>query len=337
VLPDVLKDLAAVLEERGFVETHPQSAQDRETSVVVLERARSGMKERVFLVNVDGKGWCVGWGCGQSVVSVGEVLVALDGEPFEQADSLPDIAQQASSALRLVQRLSVDPAARELAHARFGDEPEDPALEGRGNDPCWCGSGKKLKRCHRVLSSVWERELGPVAFEYLRESLWLARGLEPFLQHVVVSERFGASTVADAQIPDERLLRFITGGLGHAIDLPHLAGDRAARAMSDSPTARWVVPDPMARPTDRFLADSPVRPVVIDDGVYYAEARAIPHRLADAWAAAASAAGNLGLVTTEAPDGQTAAAPDLQRIAEGTQLLVVTAYDGEGLAFFTRR
>ena len=337
VLPEVLKGLVVALEERGFVEAHRQSAHDREPSVVVLERVNFGMKERVFLLDTDAKGWYVGWGCGQSVVSVGEVLVALDGGPVEQADSLPDIAHQARSALRLVERLSVDPAAREWAQARFGDQPDDPALEGRGNDPCWCGSGKKLKRCHRVLSSVWDRALGAAAFDYLRESLWLARGLEPFLKDVMVSERFSASTVADTQIPDERPLRLTEGGLGQAIDLPQVAGDRAARAMSAAATAMWVVPDPIARPGDRVLANNPVRRLVIDDGVYYAEARAIPHRLAGAWAAAASAAGSLGLVTTAALDWQTAAETDLQRIAEGTQLLIVTAYDGEGLVFFTRR
>lgn len=326
-----------MLEERGFVESHPRAAHDRETPVVVLKRAHSGMEERVFLLDLDVEGWYVGWGCGQSVVSVGEVLVALDGEPLEQADAFPDISQQASSALRLVDRLSVDPAARELAHARFGDEPEDPALEGRGNDPCWCGSGKKLKRCHRLLSSVWDRQLGPDAFEYLHERLWLARGLEPFLKRVVVSWRFRASTVADAQISDERLLRFTVGGLGHAIELAQLAGDRAAQAMSAGATALWVVPDPLARPTDRSLANRPVEPLVIDDAVYYAEARAIPPRLADSWAAAASAVGSLGLVTTATLDWQTASETDLQRIAEGTQLLVLTAYDGDGLVFFTRR
>ena len=28
------------------------------------------------------------------------------------------------------------------------DDPEQPSEKLRRNDPCWCGSGKKYKRCH---------------------------------------------------------------------------------------------------------------------------------------------------------------------------------------------
>jgi len=73
---------------------------------------------------------------------------------------------------------------------------------------------------------------------------------------------------------------------------------------------------------DPFLANVSVQRFAVDGVVYYRE----QVRLEDAWRAAASASGTIGLVTT---DGET-----LEALASGAVLVVVTAYDGDGVILF---
>jgi methionyl aminopeptidase len=38
-----------------------------------------------------------------------------------------------------------------------------PAVLPKPNDPCWCGSGTKYKKCHRGADAVEARKRGPAA------------------------------------------------------------------------------------------------------------------------------------------------------------------------------
>ncbi len=37
-----------------------------------------------------------------------------------------------------------------IASSIKSTEPKEPAQKPGRNDPCWCGSGKKYKKCHMV-------------------------------------------------------------------------------------------------------------------------------------------------------------------------------------------
>jgi hypothetical protein len=154
VLPVVLQGLITSLAQRGFVQLHTGPVADpanEDNSIMMFERARDGLPDHFWLVRLEQEGWFVGSGFGTSVVSAIEVLHALEGGALDPPGTLPALEEQVSAALQLADRFSAEPAARERAYTLFAPLADDPALEGRGNDPCWCGSGKKLKRCHRAL------------------------------------------------------------------------------------------------------------------------------------------------------------------------------------------
>jgi hypothetical protein len=155
VLPVALQGLITNLAHRDFVQTHTGPVADpatEDTSIMMFERTRDGLPDHFWLVRLEQQGWFVGSGFGTTVLSAIEVLHALDGEALHSPGTLPALEEQVSAALRLADRFSADPAARERAYTLFAPLADDPALEGQGNEPCWCGSGKKLKRCHRALS-----------------------------------------------------------------------------------------------------------------------------------------------------------------------------------------
>lgn len=162
------------------------------------------------------------------------------------------------------------------------------------------------------------RALPDTAFEFAREQLWLARGLEPHLHPLLSPERFAAFTLAPLTVDDERLARFAVGG---AIGCTHAHYAEVRRALF--PGARWIVPDPMGTPGDPFLARVDTPWLEVDDGIYYRG------HVAQAWRAGASAAGQMGLVTT--------ADDTLQAMAENARLIAMTAYDCEGTILFERR
>jgi len=146
------------------------------------------------------------------------------------------------------------------------------------------------------------RALPETAFAFAHEQLWLARDLEPYLQPLLTPERFAAFTLAPRSVPDERLARFAVGG-------PVGCGDAVARSVRRAqwPTlAHWIVPDPMADPVVHHRGEP-----------------------AEAWRAASSASGQMGIVTTA--DDTPAA------MADNARLIAMTAYDCEGTILFERR
>ena len=188
------------------------------------------------------------------------------------------------------------------------------------------------------MTSCPRHGLSDDAFGYARAQLWLARALERPLARELTSARFSASTFADAATDQSRLSQFTTGG---ALCSPAalLAGIAALvrDAMARDASTQSLVPDPLASANDPFLREVNVPWVGVDDAVYYLQDRAEPERVAAAWTQAASASGALGLVTA-APLERGAVTPDsLALAAQRTTLLVITAYDGDGVIAFERR
>lgn len=120
---------------------------------MILERPQEGFADCFWIVSLEPEGWLVGSRFGPVVWPAADVLRGLDGERPARPSPFGPLAEQVEAALRLADRLTTDHTARERALALFAPKPDDPALNGRGDDPCWCGSGKKLKRCHRTLSA----------------------------------------------------------------------------------------------------------------------------------------------------------------------------------------
>lgn len=174
------------------------------------------------------------------------------------------------------------------------------------------------------------------AFAFVRDQLWLARGIAPFLEDAITPKLWDVTTLAGHEVSDARLERFSEGGL---LCAPHAVTDGLLAVVRDVMTredpATWVVPDPLAKPGDRFLARVGVAWFAVDHAVYYVERSPVPERLAATWRQASSAAGQLGLVTTHevARNGPA----DLERVAGDAILIVVTAYDGDGVLLLERR
>jgi hypothetical protein len=98
-----------------------------------------------------------------------------------------------------------------------------------------------------------------------------------------------------------------------------------------------VVPDPAARPGDRFLNRVARRYVAVGDAIYYVERSTDADELAATWRAAAFAAGRMAIVTDAGLDRPRAGEAALEKAAAGAALVVFEAYDGEGALFFERR
>ena len=130
------------------------------------------------------------------------------------------------------------------------------------------------------------------------------------LARELTSERFSASTFADAATHERRLSQFTTGG---ALCSPAALLDGITAlvrdAMARDASTQWLVPDPLASANDPFLRKVNVPWVGVDDAVYYLQDGAEPERVAAAWTQAASASGALGLVTA-APLERGAVTPD---------------------------
>jgi hypothetical protein len=181
------------------------------------------------------------------------------------------------------------------------------------------------------------RSLPPGALHYVRDQLWLARGLEPYLDDVLASNEWDSWTYADPSVPAPRLERFSEGGALSSTDVhPHVWKDIAAAMAAEAPAA-WLVPDPLGRPDDAFLKDLTVPNCVVDDAVYYIARTGEIDRIAATWRQAGSAAGQLGLITNyELPSAGMNAA-DLRAAAEQTFLLAVSAYDGDGTLLLEKK
>jgi hypothetical protein len=178
------------------------------------------------------------------------------------------------------------------------------------------------------------RQVPERAFAFVRDQLWLARGIAPFLEDALTPEQWDVTTLAGETVSDRRLGRFAEGGRLCAADALRDGLLTAVRdVMTRENPATWLVPDPMAKPGDRFLARVDVAWFAAGDSVYYVERSPVLERLAATWKQANSAVGQLGLVTTH----EVAQLPDLEGVANEAILIVVTAYDGDGVLLLERR
>ncbi len=182
-------------------------------------------------------------------------------------------------------------------------------------------------RERREIKEPSRRALPAEAIGYVLDRLWLARGLEAPLTARLGTADWRAWTFADRDVPDARLASFHTGG--HVFSGGSVA-DQVARivaARARRVAGWWIVPDPMAKPSDAFLRD--IAHVAIDDAVYYAVASPGATAVSHTWRQAASAAGVIGLLATRGFDTR----DGLAGIAEALEFLVVEAYDGDGVIY----
>jgi SEC-C motif len=155
MLPPVLQELLMGLEQRGYARITPDAAEDLakdQGPIFILQHGDEVPADKLALACLGADEWVVVFGFGNAFWPMGDVMRALKGETLHNQPDLPALEVQVNTALRVVDLLRTDRAARTHLTALLAPEPDDPALEGCGNDPCWCGSGKKLKRCHRALS-----------------------------------------------------------------------------------------------------------------------------------------------------------------------------------------
>ncbi|HWF74458.1 MAG TPA: hypothetical protein VG186_14005 [Solirubrobacteraceae bacterium] len=185
------------------------------------------------------------------------------------------------------------------------------------------------KNCQRVD--------GEAAFEYLRDNLWLARELGSYLEEIIHLDALLAYTIADPEIPGDRVTRFTEGGRVYSGDVWHAVWRSVADRMDRHRPAVWLVPDSLARPTDLIPIrnDVDAEHYVVGDGIYYVERRPDAERVGATWRRAKSAAGEIGVVTTHLSDGLRSSA-DLRLAAVNYQFVVVTAYDGDGALLLGR-
>lgn len=180
------------------------------------------------------------------------------------------------------------------------------------------------------------RALPRSTFAYARERLWLAGGLEGVLASVLQDSSFDAWTIADGMVTDSRLQALERGGLDGR-DVASDVGREAARVMERIGESSLVVPDSLAKPGDAFLGGNRTDDIVIvGGGVYYVGRSANQEELEATWRKASSSAGQLGLVTSRSL-APAASEDDLRSAGEHAELIVLTAYDGEGAVYFERR
>ncbi|HEX7300303.1 MAG TPA: hypothetical protein VF257_15000 [Solirubrobacteraceae bacterium] len=186
-------------------------------------------------------------------------------------------------------------------------------------------------------SKLSRRSLPPDALRYARDQLWVARGLGPHLKELLTSDAWDSWTFADPSVPASRLERFSTALAIGLADVECHAWKEVATVMTAESPAVWLAPDSLARPGDGILKRVTVEQQFVDDGVYLVERAGDVDRIAATWGWASSAAGQMGLVTTHVLPASGIDAEDLRAAAEQAVLLVMTAYDGDGIIFFRRR
>ena len=111
----------------------------------------------------------------------------------------------------------------------------------RGNDDCWCGSGKKYKRCHRLQllrpGTVGPRRPVPEAIarpDYVATGAPV-RGTEPMVKSPDVIERMRTAC---------RIARDVLAETGAAV-APGVTTDALDRLAHDAHVARGVYPSPL--------------------------------------------------------------------------------------------
>src|SRR4051794_27894559 len=181
----------------------------------------------------------------------------------------------------------------------------------------------------------------PVAvFEQADRFLWRGVELGDALRPVLAPERFRAWTLAPKSVSDAALTQVVSANLEWS-GSPDTWDESLAyvvRRMSEH-DATWVVPDSMARTTDRAF-----RPAF---GGEYFSVGTTPYYVArdpevtavqSAWDNSGSAAGSLAILTTARIPSGAADVDDLLPLVEAAIDVAVGAYDSaRRLAFFTRQ
>lgn len=171
------------------------------------------------------------------------------------------------------------------------------------------------------------------ALDYLLERLWLARELEEPLRDQLSAGSWESWAIAPDAAPAERSERFAAGWGVRSAALPTAT---ILEAMANlGAAAVWLVPDPLARPGDPFLATCHLPYLTSDAAVYHACRSPSAHEILATWQAAGSAVGCIGVVTTLAEQDPLASA-DLREAARDARLVVAEAYDGEGFLCCSR-
>jgi hypothetical protein len=169
------------------------------------------------------------------------------------------------------------------------------------------------------------------ALGYARRSLWLARGLEPHLETSLERGGWHAWTLADPGVPAARLERFDEGGRLCHDELDLVLFGHLSEAMQRHQGSVLVVPDPLARPADSFLARVPTAHVSHGEAVYHLGRSGEPAKLLRVWRQAMSAAGAMALLTTCDMRGPSLDDGDLASAAARAKHILVSAYDGDGV------
>jgi hypothetical protein len=194
-----------------------------------------------------------------------------------------------------------------------------------------CRATREL-RLRRERREASRRELGAQALGWLIERLWLARGFEDALTAELLRGGWRAWTLADRDVSDARLAEYSTGG--HVFSDGSVADQvaRVAAVRLRRLAGWWIVPDPAAGPGDRFLDG--VAHQAVADAVYYMERTHERSVIARLWQQAATATDRMGLVAQRGLASEHWNA--FAEIVAGVELLVVGAYDGDGVIFVER-
>lgn len=177
--------------------------------------------------------------------------------------------------------------------------------------------------------------LGDEALAYARDRVWLARDLAPGLADSLAAEGWQAYTLADPGTPSDRLVRLTQGGLAYSQDAQREMAREVSEAMRRHVSPIWIVPNPLARASDKAALNVGVDVLVRDGTVYYVAHSHDPDAVLAVWWEAASATGQLGFVTA-AGEVTDDVDDDLGAAVRQAVLVVLTAFDGEGVLFLER-
>jgi hypothetical protein len=178
------------------------------------------------------------------------------------------------------------------------------------------------------------RPMGDAAHQYARDWLWLSRGLQPVLRSALDPQWFRSWTIASPEVSDHQLARFGAAIPVFSGEVGLMVAQELAPIVAGGDGRVLLAPDPMGTPGDAFLEGVNTPYLIVDDAIYYVAQSSDVEVLASAWRAAASAAGQMAVVTEEGVDMSNAEL-DLQRAARATVALAISAYDGLGALFFT--
>lgn len=150
-VPPQVRIFITALEARGYALRFPSELDDGDAHTWIMELSPNLPGGEVAILRLDSQ-WHVGIKFGSAIRSPLEVRDLLDGRSSGlRPQPVPVVEEAQHITLSVLDRLHGDRAAAARVWAHLGPQSADTALAARGNDPCWCGSGKKIKRCHKTL------------------------------------------------------------------------------------------------------------------------------------------------------------------------------------------